>query len=573
MLPVLFQSVILFVMKRNYSDKNLIEIDEELHSDTDTVVLNGTSLTIAEIRNVARDDTAVEFTKDSAVLKRISDCYEHMIRDVKDGVPIYGCNTGYGARASLVLNEGTVKERLQLAQQISESIVHTDVTVGPELSRDVVRAAMLIRINMLLQGVSAVRLADLDLYRTVLNLHLTPVVNAYGGLGASGDLAHNSRVVSAMRQLDHVMMWDEKGTKGEARKILHKHGIAPLVLEPKAGLGLVNGDNFSTAAATLLATDVVRIMLVADVTGALVIESLKGSNRTFHPLLSRVRPHAGQKEMSQVYRYLLDGSSLAYQEMTGQLPRDPGVKIQDAYSLRCISQSEGLNREQIKWVLDTISINANAVSDNPLWVPPGDETEGEKPWQWVSGGNFFAMHMSEVMDVMRKIITRLIKRNDRHLHRLVSPHENNDLPPNLSDKLALSACTFKGMQLQSGMFDVYSMILAQPVNTLFGIHEESNQDITPHALTSAILAWENLRLLRYSLAMNLIAVAQAVDLRGGPQQLSPRTRPVYDFIRQRVTYATREQPFGPQIEAVANTIADGSLNTVIREAVFGDYEG
>lgn len=558
-------------MKLKYEQQNLIDIHNDLHVYPDTVVLNGTTLTVSAITAVARLGKTVEFTNNASVLQKITECYAHMISDVKAGIPIYGCNTGYGARAGRVLNQGNEAQRLDIAQKISESIVHTDVTVGPELGHDVIRAAMLIRVNMLLQGVSAVRLEDLNLYRTVLNINLIPIVHAYGGLGASGDLAHNSRVVSALRQLPGTFMWDEKGKKHEARRILRKNNIEPLLLEPKAGLGLVNGDNFSTAAAALIAKDLVDCMIVADLTGALVIEALMGSNRTFHPLLANVRPHAGQKEVSQIYRYLLRGSKLAYQEMTGQLPREKGVKIQDAYSLRCLAQSDGLSREQIKWVLDTITTNANAVSDNPLWVPPGEETEGEDPWKWVSGGNFFAMHMSEVIDIMRKIMTRLIKRNDRHLHRLVSPHENNGLPANLSDKRAISACTFKGVQLQSGMFDVYSMILAQPVNTLFGIHEESNQDITPHALTSAILAWENMRLLRYSLAMNLLAVAQAVDLRGGKSLLSPKTRPIYEFVRGHVGYVTKEQPLAPQIERIATTISDGTLSGVIRKEVFGNY--
>ncbi len=558
-------------MKTLFEQKNLVAIDKELHAYPETVTITGKTLSLTEIAAVARCGKQVEFTDDKAVRNKLVDCYSHMISDVKAGIPIYGCNTGYGARAGRVLNQGNEAQRLKIARKISESIVHTDVTVGPELGRDVIRAAMLIRINMLLQGVSAVRLEDLNLYRTLINRNLIPVVNAYGGLGASGDLAHNSRVVSALRQLPGTFMWDEKGKKYEARKLLRKNKILPLILEPKAGLGLVNGDNFSTAAASLIAMDLVDCMLIADVTGALVIEVLRGSNRTFHPLLATVRPHAGQKEVSQVYRFLLDGSKLAYQEMTGQLPREKGVKIQDAYSLRCLAQSEGLNREQVKWVLDTIVCNANSVSDNPLWVPPGEETPGETPWQWVSGGNFFAMHMSEVIDIMRKIMTRLIKRNDRQLHRMVSPHENNGMPANLSDNRAISACTFKGVQLQSGMFDVYSMILAQPVNTLFGIHEESNQDITPHALTSAILAWENLRLLRYSLSMNLLAVSQAVDIRGGKKLLSEKTRPVYEFIRGHAGYVTKEQPLAPQIEQISSTIVDGTLSEVIRKEVFGNY--
>lgn len=557
--------------KDNFDKLDLVNIYRQITDPVQHIVIDGKNLTIQEIYSVTNLNSPISFTDDKVVLSKLDKSYQAMLSQVAKGVPIYGCNTGYGARAEVVLNTGTPSKRLEIAKKISESIVHTDVSVGPELNPQVVRGAILIRLNMLINGVSAVRLEDLDIFRRMINERLTPVVHAYGGLGASGDLAHNGRVLSAARQLAGVKMYDKDGVKGEAASILKKYKIPALKLEPKAGLGLVNGDNFSTAAAAMIVVDVIQYSLIADVLGAMMIEVLKGSNRSFHPFLSDIRPHPGQAELAKLYLYLLKDSKLAYQELKGHVERARGIKIQDAYSLRCLTQAEGFNREQLKWAVKTITINANSVSDNPLWVAPEFTTPGEKPWQWVSGGNFFAGHMGEVIDAMRKIITRLVKRNDRHLHRLVSPHDNNGLPANLSDKEALSMCAFKGIQLQSGMFDVYAMLLAQPVTTMFGIHEETNQDLTPHSLTSAILAWENLRLLKYSLAMNLLAVAQATDLRGGPQLLSPKTQPVYDFIRKKALYVTVERPLFPDIEAIAQTIDDGTLMQTILQKTLKKY--
>jgi len=128
------------------------------------------------------------------------------------------------------------------------------------------------------------------------------------------------------------------------------------------------------------------------------------------------------------------------------------------------------------------------------------------------------MHMAEVLDTLRKITTQLIKKHDRHLARLIDVTDNNGLPPNLSDpEQAVSHCTFKGIQILSGMLEVHSMMLSNPITTMFGIHEERNQDITSHATTSGNLAIKNLELLKYSLAGNMLAVAQAVDLRGVSQ--------------------------------------------------------
>jgi histidine ammonia-lyase len=180
--------------------------------------------------------------------------------------------------------------------------------------------------------------------------------------------------------------------------------------------------------------------------------------------------------------------------------------------------------------------------------------------------------MVELMDNLRKIMTQTVKLNDRHLARLVNPNENNGLPANLSDKKAITRCSFKGVQIQSGMFDVYSSLLSMPVSTFFGVHEEGNQDITSHALTSGILGIDNLRIMRYSTAQNLIAVIQAIDIRGGERMLSSKTKPIYQFVRNKSEYVERERPLNNDIESIYSSIVDGSLMKVVRENVFNDFE-
>lgn len=224
--------------------------------------------------------------------------------------------------------------------------------------------------------------------------------------------------------------------------------------------------------------------------------------------------------------------------------------------------------EKLKSVLNTITINANSVSDNPLWVPEEYTTKDEKPWQWVSGGNFLAMHMVEVLDSMRKITTQLIKRNDRLLSRMIDTSENNGLPANLSIPESIDHCTFKGVQIQSGMLEIYSTVLANPVSTLFGVHEERNQDITSHAVTSGILAMQNLELLEYSLAGNLLAVAQGVDLRGGPRNLSKQTRPMYDLVRENSKTVKENRPLSKDIFTIARLISNGEMMSIARKEIF-----
>src|SRR5262249_52183054 len=346
----------------------------------------------------------------------------------------------------------------------------------------------------------------------------------------------------------------------------------PLVLDPKAGLGLVNGDNFSTALACLLAVDTLHALLVSTVSGALAVQVLDGSVRPFHPMLSELRRHVGQSKVAAMYRYLLCGSDLSHQDMWGPTELPAGVQIQDVYSLRCIPQYHAFNVERLGAIFDAIEINANSVSDNPLWVAPEYALAGEQPWRWLSGGNFLGLYMAGGNHSLPKNITPNGKVNEPHPARLVEPHFSRGLPANLSDPASVTQCAFKGVQIQAGMLDVYSSLLSMPVTTFFGTHEENNQDVTSHALTSGILALENLRLARYSIAQNLLALAQAVDLRGGPHRLSPKTRPAYEFIRSRVRYVDQERPLNKDIEFLYERIRSGAIMTFLRAEVLDGFQ-
>lgn len=557
---------------RDAGRQSLISLDAQIADSPSEVRLGDSPLTVREVVAVARHGASVAFTQNPEVLDRIAKCYSVMMENIRDGVPVYGCNTGYGAQAAVTLASGSDYARDWCARSISEAISAIDVSVGPTFEDDVIRGGMLIRLQMLMGGVSAVKLADLELIRQLLNQGWTPVVNQYGGLGASGDLAQNARVTSVLRHLHGAQVRDRQGNVREASEALTEAGIGPLYLDPKAGLGLCNGDNFSTALAMLITTDTLRVLLATIACSAIVVEVLSGTDRAFHPMLAKVRPHPGQIEASSLFRELLSCSRLTMNELHGHRSRPAGVSVQDGYSLRGLAQYLAVSVERVAAAFPVLTRNANSVSDNPLWVPPHLTAPDERPWQWVSGANFLAMHVAEIMDGMRKTLTQVVKLCDRHLARLVNPQLSNGLPANLSDPTAVTNCGFKGVQIQAGMLEVYSQMLSFPVTTMFGVHEEGNQDITTHALTSGIMALENLRLARYSIAQNLLAAAQAVDLRGGPELMSPRLRPIYDFVRDRSEFLTHERPLHRDIERLFQSQLNDELGALLRTRTFADLE-
>lgn len=527
-------------------------------------------LKIPEILAVSQKNAEVIFNLSRRQRKLIKNVHEQMISQVKNGIPIYGVTTAYGAQNKRVLTEGVQKERFDKATALSKAIIHVDVSTGDSVPLEVTRAAILIRINMLLSGVSAVRLLPLRRLCQLLNAHITPIVGQYGSVGASGDLAQNGRVVSVLMQLPTARVWNKNGKVESAKTALSRLDIKPLKLRPKEGLALVNGDNFSTAAAVTLAYEIALLLLINTATSAITIQALLGSVRDFHPMLAKVRAHPGQAFVASLLRSLLNASKLARQELTGHEQRLRGEEIQDPYSIRCLPQYFGPDWDYLAHSWETITINANSVSDNPIWTTPDYVTENESPYQWISGGNFLAMYMSETIDNLRKILVRLVKQNDRHLARMVHPALNSGLPANLSDSKDISQCTFKGLQTQLGMYDVYSSLLAAPVTTAFGTHEEFNQDITSHAMTSAIMTFEVLKLAKYAVATNLIASCQAIDFRGGVNLLSPLTQPFYLWVRMRVPYIKREQPLGHYVETVAQNLFNQSMTKLLNRIHYKD---
>lgn len=525
-----------------------------------TITLRGNAhLTLSDIAALDSKTTQIQIHPTAEVQKRINKIRKAMLSQVEQGVPIYGVSSAYGGQAGRVLNKGAKQQRYTQAKKMSQAIVHVDVSTGPSIPTRIVRAAMLIRINMLLPGYSAIRLEVLNALASLLNHRLTPVVGFFGTLGASGDLAHNGRVLSTLLHDPSAMVEKPSGELAPANLALTEENIEKIALEPKEGLALVNGDNFSSAAASVQVIETTQLMLINLLTSALMIQALKGSNRNFHPLLSAVRPHRGQTFVAQSLLNLLKQSRLVVDELKGPKKRKKDAIIQDGYSIRCLPQYLGPDWETVEAVWNTVNVNINGVSDNPLWTTPETVTRNEKAYQWVSGGNFLAMYMADSLDKIRKVLVHIVKQNDRHLSRLINPHQNNNLPANISDPSSISQCTFKGLQTQMGMYDVYATILAAPVSTAFGVHEELNQDLTSHAMTSALMNQEVLKLTRYSLASNLIAACQAIELRGGPQLLSPATRPAFEWIRNRVPYITTEQPLGHFIEKVAQELTDPKL--------------
>nr|MBP9976092.1 aromatic amino acid lyase [Synergistaceae bacterium] len=329
--------------------------------NSNSVVLDGKSLTISDIVNVARNGYKVEL--DPGAEKLISECADSVKEWVNEGRVVYGVTTGFGDLASVVIPRDQ-------SRQLQENLLMSHACgFGEALPEDYVRAIMLLRINTLTRGYSGISLQTLTQLVNYLNLGIHPVIPRQGSVGASGDLCPLSHLAITLIGLGDVVY---KGKKMPTLEALSINGLKPVDLMPKEGLALNNGTTVMTGIGTLCLYDAKRLMKNADIASALSAEALHAVPYAFDRRTHDLRPQVGQSIVAENMRRLTEGS-----EIIETYKKD---RVQDAYSLRCLPQVHGASRDALSYVETVLNIEINSVTDNPIIF----HQDGEA----ISGGNF-----------------------------------------------------------------------------------------------------------------------------------------------------------------------------------------
>ena len=290
-----------------------------------TVVLGGGALHRGQVVAVARHGEEIELSP--TVLRRLDEQRGQIEALVASGRPVYGVSTGFGALANTYI---APEDRAALQRSLIRS--HS-AGLGDAVEAEVVRAMMLCRLRTLVSGVTGVRPSTAEAYAALLNARLTPVVHEFGSLGCSGDLAPLAHVALAL--IGEGAVLDSEGRPIPAREALAAAGIEPVVLAEKEGLALINGTDGMTAMAVLALADLEDLATLADLTAALSIQALRGTDRVFAEDIQALRPHPGQAASAANLRALLEGSPIVADHL------DDLSQVQDAYSLRCSPQVHG----------------------------------------------------------------------------------------------------------------------------------------------------------------------------------------------------------------------------------------
>jgi histidine ammonia-lyase len=454
----------------------------------DTIVLDGRSLTLAQVEAVAREDAPVSLAPDARA--RMLRANEHVDRIVRNGEVVYGVTTGFGKLSEVAIPPARLAE-------LQVNLVRSHASgVGPHLSREETRAMMLLRANVLAKGYSGARPLLPELLVGMLNAGLWPPIPEQGSVGASGDLAPLAHL--GLSLIGEGELHSENGT-GNAADILRASGLEPLTLGPKEGITLINGTQAHTGIAALAVCDARRLWEAAHVAGAMTLEALLGTPVAFDARIHEARGQVGQQRSAAFLRDLLADSEIRESHRLG----DP--RVQDAYCLRCMPQVHGPVADAIDFAESLVSRELNAATDNPLVFENGE---------LLSGGNFHGQAVALALDVLAIVMTNLATMSERRIDRLVHPDLNQGLPPFLTKDAGVCS-GFMMAQVTAAALASECKVLSHPASVDTIPTDGSKEDVVPMAMGAA---WKLRRVVHN--VQHVIACSRPTSLHS--RQLSRR---------------------------------------------------
>ncbi|WP_431803340.1 histidine ammonia-lyase [Halobacillus andaensis] len=506
------------------------------------ITLEGHSLTLEDVKHVLYENEKVQVSKES--WERVNKSRQAVEDVVNEGKTVYGINTGFGKMSDVLIEKEDVEE-LQL------NLIRSHACgVGEPFPEIVSRAMVLLRANALLKGYSGVRKPLIEKLLALLNEGIHPVVPQQGSLGASGDLAPLSHLALVLIGEGEVFY---KGERMPTMKAFVTVGMTPITLTAKEGLALINGTQAMTAVGVVSYLEAEKLARQTEAAASMTMEGLRGIIDAFDEDIHIARGYPEQVDVAERMRRYLDGSNL--------ITRQGEVRVQDAYSLRCIPQVHGATWQTLNYVKDKLEIEINAATDNPLIFDGGKKI--------ISGGNFHGQPIALAMDFLGIAVAELANISERRIERLVNP-QLNDLPAFLSAKPGLESGAMI-MQYSAASLVSENKTLAHPAS-VDSIPSSANQE--DHVSMGTIGARHAMQIIantRRVVAIEMICAMQAAEFRG-VDLMAPHTQKLHRKGREVVKAITKDRAFSKDIEAVALWMKQGKwdpiLHPVLKEKQF-----
>src|SRR5215212_703841 len=497
--------------------------------------LKGQQLTLQQIVDVAEGREQVVLADDARL--RVEQARQVVQDIVTQGRTVYGVNTGFGKLSDVSI------DRADLIQLQLNLVRSHSVGLGEPLSEPEARAMLLLRANVLAAGFSGARPLVIDTLIAMLEKGLTPVIPEKGSVGASGDLAPLAHLALAAIGEGELFY---KGERLPAATALERAHVAPLKLEVKEGLALLNGTQAMGAVGALTLHRAEQLVRLADVAGAMTLEALKGTPVAFDERIHEARPHAGQLAVAAHLRELLRESEIRQ----SHLDNDP--RVQDAYSLRCMPQVHGAVRTALDHAKQVIEIESGSATDNPLVFSETGEV--------LSGGNFHGAPLALVFDYAAMALTDLMSITERRIDRLVNPDSNEGLPPFLTAQPGISS-GFMMLQVSAAALLNEARVLAHPASIDNVPTDGGKEDHVSMGMTAAVKLRSIVKLAEMSTAIELMTAAQGLEFHA-PLAPGRGVKQAYEIVRGLVTPLTWDRAMAGDIEKLTSAIIRGDFQSL-----------
>lgn len=482
-------------------------------------------LTLPQLKKALQ--TRSSFELDPACFSSIDASY-HVIQQVlRDKQTVYGINTGFGYLA----NQAISPEKLQHLQR--NIVLSHACGTGALLSDDLVALILLLKVNGLAQGYSGVRIELIHALCALYHAQVYPCVPAKGSVGASGDLVPLAHLAMPLLGEGNVRY---EGRICSAKEGLAIAGLKPIELAPKEGLALLNGLQVSTALCLHAFFQTENLFETAILAGSLSVDAAKGSDVPFDDRIHQARGHQAQRDVASMFRSLLEGSAIRASHRTCS-------RVQDPYSLRCQPQIMGAVWHQMQFVGQTLQVEVNAVSDNPLVFAEHGEI--------LSGGNFHGEIIAMAADNLSLAIAEMGANAERRIALLID-HHFSGLPAFLVKEGGLNS-GFMIAHVTAAACASDNKALSHP-HSVDSLPTSANQeDHVSMATNGALRLHTMLDNTKTILAIELLAACQGLDFHA-PLKTSPRLQQVYDKVRSVVSYYDGDRYFAPDIAVIKQHI-------------------
>ena len=502
-------------------------------------------LSLDDIPDIARRGRSIRIPEQT--MARVAAGRRHIEDLAGRPEPTYGVSTGFGALATIA-----IPPERRAALQVSLTRSHAAGS-GPLVEAEVVRAMMALRLHTLCTGRTGVRTEVVATLAGLLNAGITPAVHEYGSLGCSGDLAPLSHVAIVLQGEGRVRNPD--GSTRPAGEALSEAGLAAVTLAEKEGLALINGTDGMLGMLALALADLDLLLKVADITTAMSIEALLGTDRAFAADLIAMRPHAGQARSAANLRALLADSPIVASHR-----EDRTHLVQDAYSMRCAPQVAGSARDTVDHARDVAQREMDSIIDNPVVTEDG---------RVESNGNFHGAPVAHVLDFLAIPVADVASISERRTDRLMDHTRNQGLPAFLAHEVGVDSGYMIAQYTAAGIVSELKR-LAVPASVDSIPSSAMQEDHVSMGWASARKLTTAVNGLRQVLAIELISAGRALDLRG-PLRPAPGTAAALSALRTAVEGPGSDRIVADEIRAADELIASGAILAAVVDAI-GDLQ-